>query len=304
MLNELPVPIDQALNRIRTDHTSGAHALTTAVCELIEEIIEELPAEQSGEYVLDLMATLGRQIITAQPSMAPLRHLFRSLLVHLEETPAGTGLTGRASRFLESYRERLREMKFRVARHAAFLIKSKKTIMTHSFSSMVIESFRQAKLEHGDFEVIVTESRPVLEGRLASMQLSQFGIPVRIIVDAAAVSHVEQCDLILLGADRLTDIDFINKIGSLSIVMAARTADVPRYVLTGSDKYLSEADEPVTLTGSSGDEVWDAAPSGIVIENPYFERIPLRLVTGIISESGVTSYGQYAEKKGPFFEHM
>lgn len=304
MLSALPPEFESSLDRLKNDNSSGAHALTIQACELLSGLIADLPVTMPGNDFLELMARVGRQIVKAHPAIAPLRQMILGLLRTLESAVRQEELRVDAGRFFDRYLEWLREIRFRVAGHAALLIGGKKRILTHSFSTLVVEAIRESRLRGGSFEVIVTESRPVYEGRLLSQHLAGLTIPVTLIVDAAAPGYVERCDLVLLGADRLTESEFINKVGSLSIVMVADRLGIPCYVLTGSDKYLPESVEPVSLSGKSSREVWDEVPPGVTVDNSYFERIPLRLVTGIISEMGITSFGQFSERSGPFFEHQ
>jgi translation initiation factor 2B subunit (eIF-2B alpha/beta/delta family) len=39
------------------------------------------------------------------------------------------------------------------------------------------------------------------------------------------------------------------------------------------------------------EEIWDSAPAGIDVRNPYFERTTLDLVTAVISDAGVLGVG-------------
>lgn len=291
-----------ALNQINDDNISGAQALTLKTCETLTSFINELPSDIEGDSFLALIAKFGRRLIKSKPAIAPIRQLIKFLLKECDETIDPSTVRLKAITFIERFSSWLREIKYRISQHASVLIGIRKTILTHSFSTAVVETFRKAKQENKDFSVIVTESRPVFEGRLLSQQLSVLNVPVTIIVDAAASSYIEKTDMVLLGANRLTDVDFTNRIGSLAIVHSAKRAQIPCYVLAGSDKYLSEDEEPVKLTTGVAQEVWKDVPSGIKILNSYYERIPLRLCSGIICEEGIVPFSQYAQKQGPFFK--
>ena len=42
-------------------------------------------------------------------------------------------------------------------------------------------------------------------------------------------------------------------------------------------------------------EVWDSAPPEVSVRNPYFERVPLEVVTGIVTDAGVLGTGMVEE---------
>ncbi len=80
-------------------------------------------------------------------------------------------------------------------------------------------------------EALPLETRPLLQGaRLTAWELDRMGAPFRLLVDSAAASVLARglADIVLIGADRITaNGDTANKVGSLSLALAARHADVP-----------------------------------------------------------------------------
>ena len=74
------------------------------------------------------------------------------------------------------------------------------TIVTHSFSSTILTALQS--LPAHDIHVIVTESRPLYEGRRVAARLSERAIPTTVITDAQIGLFVPQADIALLGADQ------------------------------------------------------------------------------------------------------
>jgi translation initiation factor 2B subunit (eIF-2B alpha/beta/delta family) len=64
------------------------------------------------------------------------------------------------------------------------------------------------------------------------------------------------------------------------------------YVVAGRDKFV-QPDVAARLALKEGDaaEIWADAPAGVEVCNPYFERVPLDLVTAVISDAGVLGAG-------------
>jgi methylthioribose-1-phosphate isomerase len=155
-----------------------------------------------------------------------------------------------------------------------------------------------AKVEAGeDVHVYSTESRPLRQGlRLTVWELQQAGIPVTALVDsaAAALLHEGRVDVVLVGADRVAaNGDTANKVGTLSLALAARDAGIPFYVaapLSAVDANTGDgAGIPIELRGA--EEVLDVAEVSPTAEtdvwNPSFDITPARLITGIITQWGV-----------------
>ena len=100
-------------------------------------------------------------------------------------------------------------------------------------------------------EAFPLETRPLLQGaRLTAWELAQMGAPFRLVVDGAAASVLARgaVDVVLIGADRIAaNGDTANKVGSLSLAIAARHAGVPLLVVA--------PESTVDLGTASGDAI-------------------------------------------------
>ncbi len=149
---------------------------------------------------------------------------------------------------------------------------------------------RKAKLDGMNFEVICTETRPVLQGRITAEEMLELGVKTTLIVDSAARSTMNKVDVVFVGADAITsEGDVINKIGTATIAVLADEARVPLYVVSELLKF-----DPATLCGEYEEleernrgEVWEDAPEKLVIRNPAFEVVRSSLIHGLICEEGV-----------------
>jgi methylthioribose-1-phosphate isomerase len=155
-----------------------------------------------------------------------------------------------------------------------------------------------ARREGIAFRVYADETRPLLQGaRLTAYELQQAGVDVTLITDSMAASLMAQrlIDVVIVGADRVAaNGDFANKIGTLSVAIAARHFNVPFYVAcpsstldfqtpTGRGIVIEERrDSEVTHLGGKA-----IAPAGIKVRNPAFDVTPHDLVTGYITERGI-----------------
>jgi translation initiation factor eIF-2B subunit delta len=173
---------------------------------------------------------------------------------------------------------------------SATLIRDGARVLTHSRSSTVLAAFLEAKRAGRNLSVLLTESRPMLEGRAMAGALAIEEIPVTLIADAAASLALDGVDLVMLGADKITPVNLVNKIGTRMIALAARERGLPLYAICDSSKFIKEDYLRAALPRSrNADELWAEAPRGVSVANSYFEPTPLSDFTGIVTEDGVLS---------------
>ncbi|NVI92668.1 S-methyl-5-thioribose-1-phosphate isomerase [Actinomadura sp. BRA 177] len=153
--------------------------------------------------------------------------------------------------------------------------------------------------ERGRVETVYAdETRPLLQGaRLTAWELDQAGIPCVVQADGAAPSTILRglADVAVIGADRIAaNGDTANKIGSVGVALACHAAGIPFVVaapwstvdlaIAGGDEIPIEerpADEVLTWGGTR------TAPDRVAAFNPAFDVTPARLVTALVTETGV-----------------
>jgi len=149
-----------------------------------------------------------------------------------------------------------------------------------------------------DFEVLVDETRPLLQGaRLTVLELREAGIRTRLITDSMAAFAMARLgvDGVFVGADRIAaNGDTANKIGSYGLALAAAAHGVPFRVAAP----LSTVDPACPDGGAIPIEERDAeelrgwgglrwAPAGTPVWNPAFDVVPARLIQDIVTEQGL-----------------
>jgi methylthioribose-1-phosphate isomerase len=155
--------------------------------------------------------------------------------------------------------------------------------------------------------VWVDETRPRNQGALlTAFELSGHGVPHSVIADnvGGLLMQRGQVDLVIVGTDRVTaNGDVCNKIGTYLKALAAHDNGVPFYVAlpyTTLDRGLAsgdlvpieerDADELAWLTGPTrSGELATVRTTNSPAYNPAFDVTPARLVTGYITERGVTA---------------
>ena len=156
--------------------------------------------------------------------------------------------------------------------------------------------------------VWVDETRPRNQGAsLTAWELGAHGVPHTIIADNTGGHLMQsgQVDLCLVGTDRTTSRgDVANKIGTYLKALAARDNGVPFFVALphstidwslddGRNIPIEQRDpgEVTHITGRLDDgsiAAVEIGPPGSAAANYAFDVTPARLVTGFITERGVT----------------
>lgn len=196
------------------------------------------------------------------------------------------------------------EICFAIGSVGASLIPDPCTLLTHCNAGALactrwgtaLGVVRSAVQQGKEVRVLASETRPLLQGaRLTAWELSQDGIPVTVIPDSAAASLMRngEVDLVLVGADRITEDAVFNKIGTYMHAVAAYYHDLPFYVAAPLSTFDSERRaKDVIIEEREEDELrrcgnWKTVPDEAGVRNPAFDATPLCLVTGIITERGV-----------------
>jgi len=169
------------------------------------------------------------------------------------------------------------------------LIKNGMIVQTICHSSTVTKILIKAKQEGRDFKVVVTETRPLYQGRKTAKELHEAGIPVTMYVDSGMYLAMKKddVDIVLVGIDAIfTDGSIANKIGTGILALAAESLEVPVYGAGLAMKLDmgSLMAEGVTIEKRDPKEIW-AYPVDVI--NPAFEIVPVKRIKGIITELGV-----------------
>jgi translation initiation factor eIF-2B subunit delta len=168
-------------------------------------------------------------------------------------------------------------------------------IATLSSSSMVRDALLAAREAGLDPRALIAESRPLCEGRSLAAALAAREIPVWLVVDAALPLVLSQAQMLWIGADAVTDLGVLNKVGSFAAALAAREHSVPVYALASRRKFLPASTAALKIDEMPPGEVWDKAPQGVRPRNVYFELVPIELMRGVVVEDAVLPPGEAAQ---------
>jgi translation initiation factor 2B subunit (eIF-2B alpha/beta/delta family) len=135
--------------------------------------------------------------------------------------------------------------------------------------------------------VLVAESRPRFEGRDTARALALAGIEPWIVADAALPLLISQAAAVWLGADAVTELGIVNKIGSYTAALAAREHGVPVWAIAVRKKLIPGGTGALSIAEMPATELWEEAPRGVRPRNVYFEMVPAALLRGVVVEDTV-----------------
>ncbi len=291
--------VQATAERIRRLEVQGARNAAIAAIKALESLATATKAKTRKDFIQELSE--AKALLFAARETEPLmRNAVRWVITQVEDSDERnvTELANLVSSSSQSFQKSLQGSKERIAEIGAKRIRDGAVVFTHCHSSTVTYMLSKALKEGRKFEVVCTETRPALQGRITAKEMLSLGVKTTFIVDSAARSFINNVDLVMVGADAITsEGNVVNKIGTGTIALLAREARKPFYVVSELLKF-----DHATLYGEyerieerSRDEVWKEAPAELNVRNPAFDVTPRDLIHGIICEEGIVSPHSVAE---------
>jgi len=199
------------------------------------------------------------------------------------------GNLGTLEEIIDNFLRKIRENEERIIENGKSLVKTGDHILVHCHSGTVVSLLKEAH-KKTDFEVFVTETRPLFQGRKTAKELISSGIKTTMVVDSAAPYLISKEDeipinLVILGVDAIfPDGSCLNKVGSYAIGLAADEAGVPLY-LAGT--ILKMTNRPLEVEKRGAKEIWEDKPKNLRILNLAFDFVPAEFISGFITEFGI-----------------
>ena len=183
----------------------------------------------------------------------------------------------------------LNKAKNKAGKIAADQVENDSIILTHCHSSAVMSAFQSLNDMNKDFEVIVTETEPKLQGIKTARELLDMDVPIHYIVDAAAGLYMWAADYVFVGADSIKPSGILNKIGTYLLALAAKEdPETEFYFIATKDKV--DYDNFSSLEERSPEEIdkhEELEDREAAIENPAFDMTPWNDINGVITEGGI-----------------
>ena len=260
-----------------------AHDRVSGASEILQRAIDVLRAAMSRPWTERLL--IAQAICRAQPAMAS---IWNAAIAALEnERHPGT---------FDRFIQRVARARSAIPRFARQVFSEPDTSHRRDKPLSLVTVSNSASVRQVIEDLAVTirlrvacaEGRPALEGRRMAGALARAGIHVTLFSDAAISEALSASDAVLVGADAVTSDWFINKVGTRMLVASAAPLGVSVYVIASRDKFCGPAlaSHVIAPDGAAG-EIWDEPAPGVVVRNPYFERVPVDSVLAVITDGGI-----------------
>jgi translation initiation factor eIF-2B subunit delta len=278
---------ESLLDRLAGDRTSGAQELTRLASSTLSSY---LASEQEGRGCAERLLWLTRRILDSQPAMAPIITLLNHLWLRLEQMGECDSLLAALAAELEQFGLEIELRLDRLAEACLDRLAEGNVVLVHSYSSTVLRALLAAHEAGKGIRVICSEGRPALEGVRLAEALAVASVPVELCVDAALPGRAAEADVVLVGADAVTETWAINKIGTYPLALAANATGRPFYLAASLDKLLPPLLAPLLrIPDRPPEEIWSGTLRMLHVHNRYFDVTPLALITGVMTEAGFWS---------------
>jgi len=284
--------ITRLIDEVRDDRTHGAGELARQAVHVLEAAAERSRADDVVGF-LDELSEVGQVLMSARPSMAPIRNIVnRLLLLLLEQTEAKDVRSLRQfaiSRADEIISESSQAV-LQIMLHAREIMASDDRVMTHSYSSTVVLLLKDIASRDGNIDIIITRSGAGRTGEQITRELGDCGLRITFIDDTAVGLYIPTVNKVLLGADTVCTDGVMNGVGSYPLALMAARHGVPVYILADTLKFdTSLGHEEMDIEDRDVLELADpvSLPQTVSVSNPHFDMTPLELITGIVTERGI-----------------
>ncbi|MFC3958243.1 translation initiation factor eIF-2B [Halovivax cerinus] len=281
--------IDETAEEIRRMQTHSSSAVAIRATRALEALLDrEYASIEEFHTALDQNARVLRR---SNPSHASLQNALRKVVD--ESTGADVADVEEAKSVtqavIEDVAARVESGKRRAAENAVSLLSGDATLMTHDYSSTVLEALELATAEGATFDLYVTEARPRYIGRKAAREFAAVdGVDVTLITDAAGGFHLRECDRLIVGMDCIVDDVLYNRVGTFPLAAAANQCDVPVTVLGAASKIITQG-FVFENEFRSESEVMLEPTTAFTVSNPAYDETPIELVDRIVTDDGVRS---------------
>ena len=275
--------IDETIEEIRRMQTHSSSVVAVKATEALTELLDRDYRNVEG-YERDLERNAGA-LRRANPSHASLHKAMREVVDNvLGEADSVEAAKSRTREEIDRIVEAIETGKHRAAARAATTFEDGETVLSHDFSTTVLEAVEVAAAEGCHLTAYVTEARPRYLGRKTARRLAEMDrVEPHLLVDSAAGHILDRCDRVVVGMTCIVGETLYNRVGTFPLVAAASVADVPVTVV-GSESKVIESDFVFENEEREPAEVIREPVEGVRIENPAYDATPMELIDEVVTD--------------------
>ena len=271
--------IDETVEEIEEMRTHASSTVAIRAAAALEELLDR-EFVTTDEYLKHLERN-SDALRRANTSHASLFTTQREIVEQVEAAKAATADA------IDAVVEDVERAKHGAATNAVDVFEDGATILTHDFSTTVMEAIELAAQAGHHLDVYVTEARPRFIGRKAARTLAGIDrVEATLIVDSAAGHYLDNCDRVVVGMDCIVDDTLYNRVGTFPIASTAAELAVPVSVL-GSSAKLIDGGFAFENAFRAPSEVMREPAEGFTVANPAYDATPTHLLTNVVTDEGI-----------------
>jgi translation initiation factor eIF-2B subunit delta len=278
--------IDETVEEIQEMQTHSSSVVAVKAARALRDLLDREHATVA-EFERALERN-GSALRRANPSHASLQNAVRDVVETVTEGDYDSVAAAQAATAdaIDRVVETIDEGKRRAAEEAAEWLADGMTLLTHDYSSTVLEAVELAVRDGAYLEFYVTEARPRYLGRKTARTLAEMDrVETHLVTDGAAGYYLEDCDAVVTGMDCIVEDTLYNRVGTYPIAATAHDADVPVTVVGSSAKIIEDG-FVFENEHRSPSEVMREPPEGFDVKNPAYDATPTRLLTQVVTDDG------------------
>lgn len=265
----------------------------------VNNLISLISDNKISNSVRDMLTGL-RTVIMEKPNITSINHYINHFLLKID--PENQPIV--IKELLEVFHERWKNVDRKTAEIANQNFDfENKTILLYGNDINIQSLIDLLNVNQKKINIIQLVSLQDKFGKEQATSIAAKGLAVKVIDDAGLGKFLPEIDIILLGCDIIMHETFITNSGAHLMAAAAKTYEIPVFVLADSRKILNKKFFPQSVLGTfigkeekSGDEIWKNAPENVEVIFNHIEEVPNKLITKFILEKEALTPQELIEK--------
>jgi len=282
--------IDETVEEIREMQTHSSSVVAVKAAEALADLLDrEFASVEDFERDLERNSSALRRANPSHASLVTTQRAIVSMVGDADHDSVADAKDGLRSA-VENVVEQVETAKRRAAENALGMVPDGATVLTHDYSSTVLETIERAAADGRYLTVYVTEARPRYLGRKTARVLAEMDrVDAHLVVDGASGHFLPECDRVLLGMDCIVEDTLYNRVGTFPLAATAAQVDVPVSVIGSSAKLVGEGFR-FENDFRSPSEVLREPAEGFTVENPAYDATPTDLLDSVVTDEGVREF--------------
>lgn len=282
--------IDETVEEIEEMQTHSSSVVAIKAAHALADLLDrDFATVEEYERALEHNSLALRRANPSHASLQTTQREIVSLVTEADETDVEEA-KDRTREAIDAVVEQVQASKTKAAANAAPLLEDGMTILTHDYSSTLLEAIETATADGAYLDVYVTEARPRYLGRKTARTLGAIDrVETHLIIDSACGTFLRECDAAFFGMTCIVGDTLYNRVGTFPIAATAAQLDVPVTVVGSSAKIVNERFKFENEFRSSSEVIREPA-EGFAVENPAYDATPVSLIESVVTDDGIETF--------------